>query len=702
MREQSLAPVLREAWGHSWLALAIGAVIAGACFYATGGLDLASATTTEMEITVGSGLLVAAAVAQEGAQRARLWGGGAAIALFGIAAFTALSVDWSVQPAYSWTEASLAFSYAATFAGAIALVRLVSGRWRSVISGILLATVAVSAYAVGTKVFPAGGPSFARLNTPFDYWNVVGLMAALGVPPALWVGSRRDGHGTQVAIAGPAICLLLFTVILAYSRGALLALIVGLVFWFVVTPVRLRSASVLLIGAAGAVVVVAWTLAQPALTTDNAALSARTPAGHELGWLLLAVMALCAAGCIGLRFGLLRNPPSPRARRRAGATLLVCVALVPVVVVAGLAASSRGLFGSISHDVSTLTNTNVSVSNSANRLTALGSQRALYWSDAIKAFNTSPWIGTGADGFQTTFLRYDKAPNTTVAQAHSYVFQTLADLGLIGLAISLVFAAAWVLAARTTAGPFRRRAGGADGETAERIGLLTMMTCVVVFTVHSTVDWTWFVPGVALIALLCAGWVAGRGPHGTVLALARPHVAVLRDARRCALAVAAVLLALVVAWSQWQPLRSQDSSNNALTALFNAEATSGAASVADYKLAEADARTAIAENPLDYTPLVWLADAQADLHHFRQGYATIVRAVRLQPSNPQTWYYLARFDAYELGDPRSGLSVLSRSLFLYPEYSYAQQLYLTLEGAVEATQTHAAVKPAAHHASGSH
>jgi O-antigen ligase len=78
--------------------------------------------------------------------------------------------------------------------------------------------------------------------------------------------------------------------------------------------------------------------------------------------------------------------------------------------------------------VSTLTNTNVSVSNSANRLTALGSQRALYWSDAIKAFDTSPWIGTGADGFQTTFLRYDKS-NTTVAQAHSYIFQTLADLG---------------------------------------------------------------------------------------------------------------------------------------------------------------------------------------------------------------------------------------------------------------------------------
>ncbi|HEX2702134.1 MAG TPA: O-antigen ligase family protein [Solirubrobacteraceae bacterium] len=692
--------MVRDAWERSWLALAIAAVIAAACFYATGGLNVGSATTTEMEITVGSGLLVAAAVAQEGARRTRIWGAGAAIAFFCVAAFTAVSLDWSVQPAYSWTETSLTFSYAAAFAGAVALVRLASGRWRSVISGILLATVAVSAYAVGTKVFPAGGASFARLNAPFNYWNVVGLMAALGVPPALWVGARRDGHGAQVALAGPAICLLLFTVVLAYSRGALVALIVGLAFWFVVTPLRLRSASVLLIGAAGAAIVAAWTLAQPALTTDNASLAARSPAGSELGWLLIGVMALCAGGCLALRFALLRNPPSKRVRHRAGVTLLVCLALVPLVALAGLAASSRGLFGSISHDVSTLTNTNVSVSNSANRLTALGSQRALYWSDAIKAFNTSPWIGTGADGFQTTFLRYDKSGGTTVGQAHSYIFQTLADLGLIGLAISLVLAAAWFLAAKATVGPFRRCEGKAD--TAERIGLLTMVTCVVIFTAHSTIDWTWFVPGVTLIALLCAGWVAGRGPHGAVLALGRPDAAVLSDRRRGVLAGAAVVLALLVAWSQWQPLRSQDSSNTALTALFNGEATSGAAAVADFKTAEADAERAISENPLDYTPLVWLADAEADLHHLKQGYATIVRAVRLQPSNPQTWYQLAQFDAYQLGAPKAALSVLSRSLFLYPESSSDDALYLQLLGAVNSATTRAAVKPAAHHASGSH
>src|SRR6185312_7477969 len=48
--------------------------------------------------------------------------------------------------------------------------------------------------------------------------------------------------------------------------------------------------------------------------------------------------------------------------------------------------------------------------------------------------------------------------------------------------------------------------------TAERIGMLAMLCVVVVFGVHSLADWTWYVPGDACVALLCAGWLAGRGP----------------------------------------------------------------------------------------------------------------------------------------------------------------------------------------------
>ncbi len=41
--------------------------------------------------------------------------------------------------------------------------------------------------------------------------------------------------------------------------------------------------------------------------------------------------------------------------------------------------------------------------------------------------------------------------------------------------------------------------------------MLSMLCLVVVFGAHSLIDWTWYVPGDACVALLCAGWLAGRG-----------------------------------------------------------------------------------------------------------------------------------------------------------------------------------------------
>ena len=92
--------------------------------------------------------------------------------------------------------------------------------------------------------------------------------------------------------------------------------------------------------------------------------------------------------------------------------------------------------------------------------------------------------------------------------AHGYVVQTLADLGLIGLGLSLFAAIAWMCAAARATG-LRRRDRGLPFDP-ERIGLLTLATLVLIFGVHSLIDWTWFVPGNAVVALLAAGWVAGR------------------------------------------------------------------------------------------------------------------------------------------------------------------------------------------------
>ena len=45
-----------------------------------------------------------------------------------------------------------------------------------------------------TKVFPGAlDPTefYSRLREPFAYWNAAGLMGALGVPAAVWLGARR-------------------------------------------------------------------------------------------------------------------------------------------------------------------------------------------------------------------------------------------------------------------------------------------------------------------------------------------------------------------------------------------------------------------------------------------------------------------------------------------------------------------------------
>ena len=73
--------------------------------------------------------------------------------------------------------------------------------------GIALACVVVCGWALLTKVFPgalAEDETYARLRAPFGYWNAVGLMAALGIPPLLWLGARRSGPrgGQRARLAG--------------------------------------------------------------------------------------------------------------------------------------------------------------------------------------------------------------------------------------------------------------------------------------------------------------------------------------------------------------------------------------------------------------------------------------------------------------------------------------------------------------------
>ena len=674
-----LTATLARLAADSWLAIAVAVAVAAVCFTATGGAvsvdgstpsgaGLGPNTVVEIALTLAGGLLVALAFAREHAGRVRVFGVGGAIALFALAAFSAISVNWSIAPANSWLEANRTLAYAATFAGAIALVRLSAGRWRSVIAGLLLATLLLSAYAVASKIAPAtldASDTFARLSVPFGYWNAVGLTAALGIAPALWLGARRDGHAALNALAAPVLCLLLVALVLSYSRGAVLAAAVGIAFWFAFVPLRLRALSVLAIGGLAAAAVLAWTFAQPALADDNVSLPARSAVGHRLGLVLLAALVVAFLVALILRFARERNPLSATRRRRLGIVALVALALVPLAAVGAGAHSSRGLFGTISHGWYELTTPNAQQpSNSASRLTATGSMQALYWSYALDVFDAHPLTGAGAGAYAVAHQQYMTSPAQAL-NAHSYIFQTLADLGLLGLALSLAVAIGWGIAAVRAAGPFRPRAPG--GEAAERIGLLTMIAVVIAFAVHSGVDWTYFVPGDALIARLCAGWVAGRGPARERLEAGRPSLARLSRSPTAAAGVAAAIgLALVVAWSQWQPLRSEQAATAGSLALGNADAAlvlnENAVARRDLALARADYLAARSRDPLDITPLIGLAGVYNNEIKSQLAQQTLEQAVALQPSNAASWFALWQLD----GSTKIGLAALAAAHHLFP------------------------------------
>src|SRR3954464_13692201 len=199
----------------------------------------------------------------------------------------------------------------------------------------------------------------------------MGLTAAMGVAPLLFLGARRQGSPLLTALAFPAVGLLVVTLMLSYSRGALLALVVGCAFWFAFVPLRLRGAAVLAGAGAGATFVVLWAFSQDALTKDRLPLDVRVDAGHQLGLLLVAlVLGLTALG-LAWGFAAAVRPLDRGERRKAGLALLCALALIPGAVAVDLAQRDRGLFGSIGHGIHQLVDPAATVpSNDPGRLTS--------------------------------------------------------------------------------------------------------------------------------------------------------------------------------------------------------------------------------------------------------------------------------------------------------------------------------------------
>ena len=258
---------------------------------------------------------------------------------------------------------------------------------------------------------------------------------------------------------------------------------------------------------------VAWAFAQDGLTvTAAAARRCAIDAGQALRRAAAAADG-DAARVAGLAVGFLTavHPPgahSARARhpRRSWARSRSC----PPSAILMLANAPGGIDGQLSKAWKQATDPAATApANSPDRLAETSSVRARYWREALEVH------GQPVARHRRGRLRAASAAlprrQATVRHAHGYVVQTLADLGWVGLGLSLL------AAVRLARGRGPGRSGCADAIAGcpgmrNASGWRRSPLVAVVFGVHSTIDWTWFVPGNVVPALLCAGWVASRTP----------------------------------------------------------------------------------------------------------------------------------------------------------------------------------------------
>jgi O-Antigen ligase len=623
-------------------ALLIAAAIVALAMISAGGVDNLVATPgntwTEIAVTV-LGAMTVCVVAVIGPP-GRQWGSVTILLMATLTLLEGLSITWSYASDSSWLATSQAVSYLAAFAAAVCVVRVAPNRWPALLGGFAIAMTALCGWSLLVKVFPATlAPSSAagRLEAPFGYWNAIGLCAALGLPACLWAGARRDRGRSLAGLAAPVLCLLLSVAVLSYSRSADAAGVVAVALWLIFVPLRLRSVAILAIGAIGATVISAWMLTHGGLNSSTAALAAQDHAGHTFGIVIAVVLVLVTVAGFGAARMMDRVTVPAALRQRIGWALIALLVISVVCALGATALSSRGLTGELSHVWKQLTASDSHVSDSAaGRVFQFGSSRPVYWHQAIDVGEHALFKGVGLLGFGVARLRYTTS-GSVVSEAHGYLFETFADLGLIGVVVTLALLVSWLVAAwRPLA--LRTRTASLDPErSVEREGMVALASIVIAFGIQSTLDWTWFFSGVAVPVVLCAGWLAGRGPLvAPARVTAEPTRAGLFDRLAARPAAAATIVSLVIAigvigWMQWRPLHSAQQLSRSESADSTAQA---------FPLAHG----ATSADPLSIAPRPWLCNLQMDLSNAPAARAELVKARQLQPQNPVTWMNLGVFD----------------------------------------------------------
>lgn len=620
----------------------------------------------------------------------------AGLAVFGLfVAWSGLSVLWSFGPDLSWVSFNLAALYLIV-AAVLGLTPAGSLQLRVAGYGFLAVVVAVGVYAFLGKVTPdvvTHAHTYARLDSPVGYWNVLALMMVMGLVVALSLAGDRTARAGWRVLAAAAAVPLCFTFFFSLSRGGWVVLGVALLLYFAFSTTRLASLASL-VAIAVPVAAVLWRLRDLQTlftgTTDDAL---RTVQGHTLlRWSLGALLVAVAVQAVIVVVH--RAVPWPRWLRVAVG------ALVLVALVGGVGGGSwrfletRGGMTWVNARVQAFSsNSDESFSGDGpGRLVSVNTGRPPLWREALEQSRYDRMAGTGAGTFPFTHYRF-RDSGGVVKHAHSQWFNVLSELGVVGLV--LLAAALLLFVAAAIRNPFAGR-----GDPLHPL-VVALQAGILAFIVHISWDWDWDMAAIGTAFFLfvgaCASYLAtqaharrqaeaafealtsavavGDGTRDetdedhegavTAAGASPPRPRVASWPFRCVATAALIVLAL-----SWVPPYLSARAENAALA---------ASSDGDSQLALQEARRAADLDPLAVGPLIIEALVLQQEGLNREALAALREAQRLQPDNFEVHYQVGVLQLKAFARKRAAVRAFKRALALNPtDIASAYELSLAL------------------------
>ena len=297
--------------------------------------------------------------------------------------------------------------------------------------------------------------------------------------------------------------------------------------------------------------------------------------------------------------------------------------------------------------------------------------RALLEARRSKVHATSPWLGTGAGAYATLRTRF-RTDALAVRHAHGYVVQTLADLGWVGLALSLLARGRLAGRGRAGVGVRRARPRAALGRRARRPGHARGRRGRLRHPLGDRLD---VVRARQRRARRCCARAGSSAAGRCSARLARPKAPrappaagrmragsrASRTACRRSHGVAAALvivLALAAAWTRVPAgARAARRATRAFDRLDRAQL--------DRRCR--DRPIATERNPLSAEPLFELAAIEQARGDLKGAQAALEKAVELEPANAETWRRLGDLRLNALNDTKGALSAYQAAYYLDPQ-----------------------------------